>query len=72
MSSFRPHDYSSEGFNDWAFMTTHSWDEDPRGEWSLEIENTAGTSDYGSRLFSLSYQGGLLGSFLFTLTGLQI
>lgn len=44
----RPHDYSSEGFNDWAFMTTHSWDEDPRGEWSLEIENTAGTSDYGT------------------------
>ncbi|XP_073715337.1 furin (paired basic amino acid cleaving enzyme) a [Misgurnus anguillicaudatus] len=44
----RPHDYSSEGFNDWAFMTTHSWDEDPRGEWSLEIENVAGTSDYGT------------------------
>lgn len=25
----RPHDYSADGFNDWAFMTTHSWDEDP-------------------------------------------
>lgn len=46
--SFRPHDYSSEGFNDWAFMTTHSWDEDPRGEWTLEIENVVGTSDYGN------------------------
>ncbi|KAL7866796.1 hypothetical protein AOLI_G00146100 [Acnodon oligacanthus] len=44
----RPHDYSSEGFNDWAFMTTHSWDEDPRGEWTLEIENVAGASDYGT------------------------
>uniref|UniRef100_A0A671Q6T2 Furin-1-like n=1 Tax=Sinocyclocheilus anshuiensis TaxID=1608454 RepID=A0A671Q6T2_9TELE len=44
----RPHDYSSEGFSDWAFMTTHSWDEDPRGEWTLEIENVAGTSDYGN------------------------
>ncbi|XDV18704.1 hypothetical protein PO909_024346, partial [Leuciscus waleckii] len=44
----RPHDYSSEGFNDWAFMTTHSWDEDPRGEWTLEIENVAGTTDYGT------------------------
>uniref|UniRef100_A0A672QV07 Furin-like n=1 Tax=Sinocyclocheilus grahami TaxID=75366 RepID=A0A672QV07_SINGR len=44
----RPHDYSSEGFSDWAFMTTHSWDEDPRGEWTLEIENMAGTSDYGT------------------------
>uniref|UniRef100_A0AAY5L3I0 P/Homo B domain-containing protein n=1 Tax=Esox lucius TaxID=8010 RepID=A0AAY5L3I0_ESOLU len=44
----RPHDYSSEGFNDWAFMTTHSWDEDPRGDWTLEIENVAGASDYGT------------------------
>uniref|UniRef100_A0A8C1XK47 Furin (paired basic amino acid cleaving enzyme) a n=1 Tax=Cyprinus carpio TaxID=7962 RepID=A0A8C1XK47_CYPCA len=46
----RPHDYSSEGFSDWAFMTTHSWDEDPRGEWTLEIENVAGNSDYGNSL----------------------
>ncbi|XP_061100380.1 furin (paired basic amino acid cleaving enzyme) a isoform X2 [Conger conger] len=44
----RPHDYSSEGFSDWAFMTTHSWDEDPRGEWTLEIKNTAGVNDYGT------------------------
>ncbi|MFT7819093.1 furin-1-like [Arapaima gigas] len=44
----RPHDYSSEGFNDWAFMTTHSWDEDPHGEWTLEIENVAGATDYGT------------------------
>uniref|UniRef100_A0A8C3B375 Furin (paired basic amino acid cleaving enzyme) b n=1 Tax=Cyclopterus lumpus TaxID=8103 RepID=A0A8C3B375_CYCLU len=37
----RPNDFSSEGFNDWAFMTTHSWGEDPQGEWTLEIENVA-------------------------------
>lgn len=43
----RPQDNSAEGFNDWAFMTTHSWDEDPRGEWTLEIENVAGLNDYG-------------------------
>ncbi|XP_051916018.1 furin (paired basic amino acid cleaving enzyme) b [Hippocampus zosterae] len=44
----RPNDFSTEGFNDWAFMTTHSWDEDPQGEWTLEIENVAATSrDYG-------------------------
>ncbi|KAM4733470.1 furin (paired basic amino acid cleaving enzyme) b isoform 2-T4 [Anableps anableps] len=44
----RPNDYSSEGFNDWAFMTTHSWDEDPQGEWTLEIENVAANGrDYG-------------------------
>ncbi|KAM4630950.1 furin (paired basic amino acid cleaving enzyme) a isoform 1-T3 [Polymixia lowei] len=44
----RPHDYSSEGFNDWAFMTTHSWDENPSGQWTLEIENIVGASDYGT------------------------
>ncbi|CAB1425746.1 unnamed protein product [Pleuronectes platessa] len=44
----RPHDYSSEGFNDWAFMTTHSWDENPMGPWTLEIENVAGARDYGT------------------------
>ncbi|XP_043980666.1 furin (paired basic amino acid cleaving enzyme) b [Gambusia affinis] len=44
----RPNDYSSEGFSDWAFMTTHSWDEDPQGEWTLEIENVASNGrDYG-------------------------
>uniref|UniRef100_A0A668AMH8 Furin (paired basic amino acid cleaving enzyme) b n=1 Tax=Myripristis murdjan TaxID=586833 RepID=A0A668AMH8_9TELE len=44
----RPDDFSSEGFNDWAFMTTHSWDEDPQGEWTLEIENVAANGrDYG-------------------------
>lgn len=48
LSSCRPHDYSADGFNDWAFMTTHSWDEDPSGEWVLEIENTSEASNYGS------------------------
>uniref|UniRef100_A0A8C5EFB8 P/Homo B domain-containing protein n=1 Tax=Gouania willdenowi TaxID=441366 RepID=A0A8C5EFB8_GOUWI len=39
---------SSCGFNDWAFMTTHSWGEDPQGEWTLEIENMATNGrDYG-------------------------
>lgn len=44
----RPHDYSADGFNDWAFMTTHSWDEDPAGEWALEIENTSEANNYGT------------------------
>uniref|UniRef100_A0A7N6FI97 P/Homo B domain-containing protein n=1 Tax=Anabas testudineus TaxID=64144 RepID=A0A7N6FI97_ANATE len=39
---------SLQGFNDWAFMTTHSWDENPTGEWTLEIENVVGASDYGT------------------------
>ncbi|XP_028907334.1 LOW QUALITY PROTEIN: furin [Ornithorhynchus anatinus] len=44
----RPHDYSADGFNDWAFMTTHSWDEDPAGDWILEIENTSEANNYGT------------------------
>ncbi|XP_014405077.1 PREDICTED: furin [Myotis brandtii] len=44
----RPHDYSADGFNDWAFMTTHSWDENPSGEWVLEIENTSEANNYGT------------------------
>ncbi|XP_043934196.1 furin [Protopterus annectens] len=44
----RSHDFSSDGFNDWAFMTTHSWDEDPSGEWVVEIENTSDASDFGT------------------------
>ncbi|NWR52518.1 FURIN protein, partial [Regulus satrapa] len=44
----RPHDFSADGFNDWAFMTTHSWDEDPSGEWVLEIENTSDAKNYGT------------------------
>uniref|UniRef100_A0A8D1D6L9 furin n=1 Tax=Sus scrofa TaxID=9823 RepID=A0A8D1D6L9_PIG len=44
----RPHDYSADGFNDWAFMTTHSWDEDPSGEWVLEVENTSEANNYGT------------------------
>lgn len=30
-------------------MTTHSWDEDPQGEWTIEIENVAANGhDYGN------------------------
>uniref|UniRef100_A0A674P9A2 Furin (paired basic amino acid cleaving enzyme) b n=1 Tax=Takifugu rubripes TaxID=31033 RepID=A0A674P9A2_TAKRU len=47
-STLLPNDFSSEGFNNWTFMTTHSWDEEPQGEWTLEIENTAVSDrDYG-------------------------
>ncbi|XP_068131366.1 furin [Hyperolius riggenbachi] len=44
----RPQDYSADGFNDWSFMTTHSWDENPAGEWVLVIENTSGNNNYGT------------------------
>uniref|UniRef100_A0ACB8F289 Proprotein convertase subtilisin/kexin type 4 n=2 Tax=Sphaerodactylus townsendi TaxID=933632 RepID=A0ACB8F289_9SAUR len=35
----RPYDTSSDGYNDWSFMSTHYWDEDPRGVWTLLLEN---------------------------------
>ena len=37
----RTRDASREGFNNWAFMTTHNWGEIAKGEWTLEIENGA-------------------------------
>jgi subtilisin-like proprotein convertase family protein len=37
----RPQDYSSSGYIDWPFMSTHSWGENPRGRWVLEIHNDA-------------------------------
>jgi len=30
-------DTSVRGFNNWSFMTTHSWDEQPHGTWVLNI-----------------------------------
>uniref|UniRef100_A0A673CDE4 Proprotein convertase subtilisin/kexin type 5a n=1 Tax=Sphaeramia orbicularis TaxID=375764 RepID=A0A673CDE4_9TELE len=36
----RPLDNSTEGFQDWEFMTTHCWGEQAAGEWTLEIQDT--------------------------------
>lgn len=35
----RSEDSSDEGFRKWPFMTTHTWGEDPRGKWILEIKD---------------------------------
>lgn len=35
----RIHDVSRSGFNDWPFMSVHSWGESPFGTWKLEIHN---------------------------------
>lgn len=37
----RPRDMSPEGFNNWAFMTTHCWGERASGLWRLEVRNSA-------------------------------
>merc|ERR1719228_3192908 len=43
----RPRDFSTSGFTNWPFMTTHSWGENPIGKWILEIHNDA-YSNWGS------------------------
>ena len=35
---FRNGDTSSEGFGGWPFMTTHCWEENPVGDWKLEVQ----------------------------------
>ncbi|MEQ2312550.1 hypothetical protein AMECASPLE_032188, partial [Ameca splendens] len=40
MFCFRPLDNSTEGFQNWEFMTTHSWGEQAAGEWTLKIKDT--------------------------------
>uniref|UniRef100_A0A8C2TK76 Proprotein convertase subtilisin/kexin type 4 n=1 Tax=Coturnix japonica TaxID=93934 RepID=A0A8C2TK76_COTJA len=35
----RPYDTSQQGYKDWTFMSTHFWDEDPNGTWTLMLEN---------------------------------
>ncbi|KAM8926761.1 proprotein convertase subtilisin/kexin type 4 isoform 3-T3 [Lycaon pictus] len=37
--AIRPLDVSGQGYNNWIFMSTHFWDEDPRGLWTLGLEN---------------------------------
>ncbi|XP_036169931.1 LOW QUALITY PROTEIN: proprotein convertase subtilisin/kexin type 4 [Myotis myotis] len=37
--AIRPFDVSGQGYNKWIFMSTHFWDEDPQGLWTLGLEN---------------------------------
>lgn len=37
----RLRDTATEGFNNWAFMTTHNWGESATGTWRLEVRNGA-------------------------------
>ncbi len=48
----RPMDNSRSGFQNWPFMTVHSWGENPNGEWRLEIHNEG---RYYSRFFYIFY-----------------
>ncbi|KAG8042137.1 hypothetical protein G9C98_000128 [Cotesia typhae] len=35
----RPHDNSKTGFQQWPFMSVHTWGERPHGTWTLEVHN---------------------------------
>ncbi|XP_075711016.1 proprotein convertase subtilisin/kexin type 4 [Rhinoderma darwinii] len=37
--ALRPYDTSSAGYPNWSFMSTHTWDENPQGTWTLELVN---------------------------------
>nr|XP_060641719.1 proprotein convertase subtilisin/kexin type 4-like [Anolis sagrei ordinatus] len=43
----RPSDTSRQGYRDWSFMSTHHWDEDPRGTWTLLLENKGDADNTG-------------------------
>ncbi|XP_029774749.1 proprotein convertase subtilisin/kexin type 4 isoform X2 [Suricata suricatta] len=45
----RPLDVSGQGYNNWIFMSTHFWDEDPRGLWTLGLENKGYYFNTGER-----------------------
>ncbi|XP_043832695.1 proprotein convertase subtilisin/kexin type 4 [Dromiciops gliroides] len=44
----RPFDTSSRGYKNWIFMSTHFWDEDPQGIWTLELENKGYYYNFGT------------------------
>ncbi|XP_032296891.1 proprotein convertase subtilisin/kexin type 4 isoform X2 [Coturnix japonica] len=54
----RPYDTSQQGYKDWTFMSTHFWDEDPNGTWTLMLENKGD-----------AYNTGVLTSFILHLHG---
>uniref|UniRef100_A0A668VT01 P/Homo B domain-containing protein n=1 Tax=Oreochromis aureus TaxID=47969 RepID=A0A668VT01_OREAU len=46
----RPLDNSTEGFQNWEFMTAHCWGEQAAGEWTLKIQDTPSQKRDGSKL----------------------
>ncbi|NXA22947.1 PCSK4 convertase, partial [Ibidorhyncha struthersii] len=61
----RPYDASQQGYQDWTFMSTHFWDENPNGTWTLQLENKGDA--YNTALSLLP--PGLLTSFTLHLHG---
>ncbi|XP_054254621.1 proprotein convertase subtilisin/kexin type 4 [Indicator indicator] len=60
LMTLRPYDTSQQGYKDWTFMSTHFWDENPNGTWTLSLENKGD-----------AYNTGLLTSFILHLYGTE-
>lgn len=39
---------SGSSFTDWEFMSTHTWGEDPKGTWTIELENRGSSGNSGT------------------------
>ncbi|NXN24698.1 PCSK4 convertase, partial [Nycticryphes semicollaris] len=48
----RPFDTSQQGYKDWTFMSTHFWDENPNGTWTLHLENKGDAYNTGGCLLT--------------------
>ncbi|KAF1510039.1 Proprotein convertase subtilisin/kexin type 4, partial [Eudyptula minor novaehollandiae] len=48
----RPYDTSQQGYEDWTFMSTHFWDENPNGTWTLRLENKGDAYNTGGCLLT--------------------
>eukprot|EP00092_Neocalanus_flemingeri_P004458 GFUD01004797.1.p1 GENE.GFUD01004797.1~~GFUD01004797.1.p1 ORF type:complete len:1325 (+),score=279.92 GFUD01004797.1:106-4080(+) len=55
--NYRMIDFSSSGFINWPFMTTHSWGESSNGKWILEIHNYDGALEAKFSGWSLNLFG---------------
>ncbi|XP_077988811.1 neuroendocrine convertase 1-like isoform X2 [Glandiceps talaboti] len=43
--SQRSEDKSGEGFKNWAFMSVHTWGENPEGDWTLTVSDLRGHNE---------------------------
>uniref|UniRef100_A0A8C1EI89 Neuroendocrine convertase 1 n=1 Tax=Cyprinus carpio carpio TaxID=630221 RepID=A0A8C1EI89_CYPCA len=48
----RERDTSSNGFRNWAFMSVHTWGENPTGTWTLKITDTSGRMENEGQIIS--------------------
>lgn len=44
--SERDADMSKDGFSNWAFMSVHSWGENPSGKWKIKIMDRVSEAFY--------------------------